>query len=232
MPSWTIHLKIGKELLKKTNYNKDRFLFGSLLPDTDYNWKIGRFAAHYYGNLKFPKCPSENMIDIEAFKRDYSNNLNDDLIKGYYVHLLTDNYYNEYIYYNKWVQKDGQVIGIKTNDGDIIEINNDLKLLGKYKHEDLELYGKRLYLQEDLLLPDDRDAIVSSIKLLKDNFIDEDNVKERITYLNKEYIDKFVDINIEEKDRDYIIFTEEELDELLNNCLKYLCDILKKDGLL
>lgn len=92
MPSWSIHLKIGKELNKKLNINNDSFMFGSLIPDADSDWKIGRFKAHYYGNLKFPKCPNENMIDLKAFINDYKEYMQNPLIIGYYCHLLTDNY--------------------------------------------------------------------------------------------------------------------------------------------
>ena len=62
-----IHLKNSKRLNKKLIIDNDQFMFGSLLPDTDSDGKLGRFKAHYYGNLHFPKCPNENRIDIDSF---------------------------------------------------------------------------------------------------------------------------------------------------------------------
>ena len=122
MPSWSIHLKIGKELNKILKIDEAKFMFGSLLPDTDKDWQINRFDAHYYGYLKFPKCPNENMIDLNRFLSDYKNKLFDPLIIGYYCHILTDNFYNEYIYYNKCVQdKDHNIIGVRRKDGTILQ---------------------------------------------------------------------------------------------------------------
>ena len=222
MPSWTIHMKIGKEILKKIKMDKDLFLFGSLIPDTDYDWKLKRFSAHYYGKLKFPICPYENMIDLQAFKKDYEEVLNNDMIKGYYTHLLIDNFYNEYIYKNKWVQKNNVVVGIKTIKGEIINVSDNYRLAGYYKHKDLELYGKRIFLKEELVLPDDTSKIKESIKLLKDGFIKEENVDKRIKYLHGDFIDNFVKVKEEEKELDYLLFTKEELDNLMNKCIEYV----------
>lgn len=50
MPSWSIHLKVGKELNKKLKLDNDLFMFGSLIPNTDKDWEKHRFEAHYYGD--------------------------------------------------------------------------------------------------------------------------------------------------------------------------------------
>ena len=228
MPSWSIHLKIGKELLKRMDLDKDKFLFGSTIPDTDYEWKLERFKAHYYGNLKFPKCPFENMIDIEAFLKDYKEVLNDDLIKGFYAHLLADNYYNEYIYYNKWIQKDNKVVGVKAIRGNIIDVKENNRLRADYKHKDLELYGKRLFKEDEVILPDNESKIIDSLKLLKDNFINEDNVRDRLKYLHGVFINKYLKEKEEDINKEYILFTKEELDNLLNNCIEYIYSKLRE----
>ncbi len=228
MPSWSIHLKIGKELVKELGLDKDKFLFGSLLPDTDYDWKVNRNLAHYYGKLKFPRCPSEDMVDIDGFINDYKDYLYDDLIKGYYAHLLADHYYNEYIYYNKWVQRDGKLVGVKTVKGDIIDVEDHYKLAARPKHRDLELYGKRLFLKEKIVFPEDEMKIIKYIDLLKDNFINKDNVIKRIKYLHSDYIDYFLKIREGEKGSKYKLFTEDELDNLLNGCIEYILEKLKE----
>ena len=219
MPSWSIHLKIGKELLKRYNYNKDKFLFGSLIPDTDYSWKYNRFIAHYYGNIKFTECQSEFKADIESFKKGYLKVLDDDLIKGYYVHLLADNYYNKYIYYNKWIQNDNRVIGVKTIKGNRI---CDYRTIVRYKHEDLALYGKKLFAKEELLLPNDGTNVIDSINNLKDGYITKENVFKRINYLHNKYLNEFIKMDKEEEEKDYTLFTQKELDDLLNSCIRYI----------
>ena len=91
-----------------------------------------------------------------------------------------------------------------------------------FKHKDLELYGKRIFLKEDLVLPDDTSKIKKSIKLLKDGFIKEENVDKRIKYLHGDFIDNFVKVKEEEKELDYLLFTKEELDNLMNKCIEYV----------
>ncbi len=232
MPSWSIHLKIGKKLNKKLKLDNDLFMFGSLIPDTDSDWNKHRFDAHYYGNLKYPKCPKENMIDLKSFISDYKDNINNPMIIGYYCHILTDYFYNEYIYYNKWVQNEkNEIIGIKRKDGTIIDIKNNLRDSLKYKHNDLELFGKRIFNSEELIIPNYSDKFIESINILKDRFINIDNVKKRINYLNDDF-KEFNKISDEEVNKEYELFTQEELDNLLNKCIDYIEIELKKEGIL
>ena len=183
-------------------------------------------------HLKFPKCPNENMIDLNGFLEDYKSKLNNPMIIGYYCHLLTDNFYNEYIYYNKWIQdKDNEVVGIKKNDGSIIDILEDYKLTGIYKHKDLELYGKRIFNTEQLIIPSNIDNIIQSLPLLNNEFITKENVINRLKYLNNEFIE-FNNINEEDINKEYELFNKEELDKLLNDCINYIIDELKKVGVM
>lgn len=232
MPSWSIHLKVGKELNKKLKIDNDLFMFGSLIPDTDNDWGKHRFEAHYYGELKYPKCPKENMIDLNSFLNDYKNKMNNPMIIGYYCHILTDYFYNEYIYYNKWIQdENNEIIGIKKKDGSIIDIRENFRDSLKYKHTDLELYGKRIFKSEELIFPEYNDKFIESIDLLKDKFITIDNVQFRINYLNSDFKD-FNKLLEEELNKDYELFTKEELDKLLIDCIRFIEDRLIEVGVL
>lgn len=221
MPSWGMHLKAAKELNKKFNLDMDNFLFGSLLPDTDQDWSKRRFYTHYYGKIFFENCPCETKIDIDEFLNDYKDKLNNDLILGYYCHLLLDNYYNNYIYSNKWVLNEkGELIGYKTYDDVLIKTVSDSKTAMRHKHKDLELYSKKLLSNEKLVLPKNSKKIEKSIGLLKDNFLTIKNVEDRIYFLNND----FIELNklSEEEIEEYDLFTEKELDKLLNSGIKYL----------
>ena len=195
MPSWPIHLKIAKEVNKKLNLDNDLFYYGNLIPDVDNNTKISRFTSHYYGNLKFPNC-NESMIDVEAFIKDYKDKMNNPLIIGYYCHLLTDNYYNDYICTNCLVINENKdAIGIKLNNGTIIDVDVEDKqrLKRKYKHDDLELYGKYL--------------------------LTEENVTERINFLNNDF---YKNNKLDKKTLEYKLFTKNELDTLIDSCAKFI----------
>lgn len=169
MPSWSIHLAIAKEVNKILKLDKDLFYFGNLIPDVDWGTSINRYQAHFYNDKKrYQKCKSEIMIDIEAFIKCYKNDLKNDLILGYLSHLLADSFYNEFVYTNAWVQDNNDnVVGIKFNNGKIkkIDINDKKREKRKYKHYDLELYGKYLFKDGFVNLPTNKKVVLDNVKI-------------------------------------------------------------------
>ena len=136
MPSCSIDLAIAKKVINKLNLNKDLFYYGNLIPDVDKNALIGRDKAHYDNhNIPFLNCPKEYMIDVDLFLKDYKEKLSNPLILGYYCHLLTDNFYNNEIYSNIWVQDSKHnIIGIKLKNGKILNIDKEDKIEEKEKN--------------------------------------------------------------------------------------------------
>ena len=224
MPSWSIHLKIAKELNNKYNLEPNSFLFGSVLPDTNEDWGYKRFDSHYYGTKVFPECPGENMIDIDKFLDEYKDHLDNPLVIGYYVHLLTDNYFNEYVYYNKWVQNNYEIIGARTLDGKIIPEKDDFRIKSSLKHGDFELYGKYLYDNHEVEVPSDSNEIIKNIGCLKNHFLSTEEVEKRVNFLNTE----FKGYNPFKEMSDYKLMTKEEIDGVLSGCIEYIDKELDK----
>lgn len=232
MPSWSIHLAITKEVNNKLNLNKDLFYYGNLIPDVDKNTKVGREEAHYDNhNIPYPICKKEYMIDIDSFLKDYKNKLSNPLILGYYCHLLTDNFYNNEIYSNIWVQDNKHnIIGIKLKNGKILNIDKDDKKRAKrkYKHNDFELYGKYLFKENKVELPRNSMIIKDNIKYLKNSFINNKLVDDRIKYLNNEFV-KFNKLKFNELifPHNYKLYSKNKLDKIFANCVDM---ILKKNN--
>jgi len=236
MPCWSIHLAVAKKLNNKLNLNKDIFYLGNLVPDIEYGSKVNRKCTHYYSDDSIcKKCISEILPNINNFFNDYKDKLNDDFILGYYIHLLTDYYYNNYIFSNCWVQNnDNEIIGIKLNNGKIINTDkNDIKTRKDYKHNDFLLYGKYLFNNNFVELPKYNNSIKDSIKLLKDNFYTETDMKERVEYLNTKFI-SLNKYNLKEilLGKRYKLLTKSEYDKLFNDCIEYILVELKKHDLL
>ena len=237
MPSWSIHLKVAKEVNKKLKVNKDLFYYGNLIPDVDKNTSINRYVAHYYNeNLPYPTCPKETMIDISHFKKDYLSCINNPLIMGYYCHILTDLFYNNAVYSKCWVQDEkNNIIGIKFKNGKVkkIDIEDKQKLKRKYKHKDFELYGKYLYNNNELEIPTEKEIILNNIKYLKNSFLNEELVSNRLEYLKNTFY-SFNKLSLIEKifKHRYCLFTKNELDSLLNECVLYVLKEIQstKDG--
>jgi len=233
MPSWSIHLKIAKMVNERLNLDKDNFYYGNLIPDVDRNTKIGRYKAHYYNkNLPFFNCPKEEMIDIDKFLNDYKKNISNPIVLGYYSHLLTDNFFNDYVYSNCWVlDGDKNIVGIKLKNGNVIniDIKDSKSLKKKYKHRDFELYGKYLFFYEKFDLSFNKEKIIENIDVLEGKFLSVELVNNRIKYLNGEF-KKFNKLNLFEKvfKHRYFLFDKKELDTLVDNCAKYVIKEIKK----
>lgn len=86
MPGFIIHIAVAQENLKKHNldYNKD-FIIGSVLPD----FTTDKSKTHY------GKSPA--YTNLKAFL--LNNDIETDLNKGKFLHLITD-----YLFYNYYVE--------------------------------------------------------------------------------------------------------------------------------
>lgn len=233
MPSWSIHLAIAKKVNEKLKLNKDLFYYGNLIPDVDRNSPINKYKAHYYdNNLPYFNCPKEHMININLFLKDYKDDLTNPLILGYYCHLLADYYYNLNVYTTKWLYDDkNNIIGIKLKNNKIIKIDKEdkRKLRKKYKHGDFELYGK--YLFNTLEIPTNSEIIKDNIKYLKDNLLTDELVDYRIKYLKTDF-KKNNKLTLKERliKNNYKLFTKEELDKMLEECVKLIIEKINDIG--
>lgn len=235
MPSWGIHLKLAKKLNNKLNLDKDLFAFGNLIPDVDNDSIYTRKEAHYYTGIRFKKCPNELKIDLNKFLNDYKDRLKNPMIIGYYCHILTDEFYNEYIYTNKWIQDENKnVIGIKCDDGNIIDVSKNFRESLKYKHSDLEKYGRYIYNSEELFIPNNIDMIFNNSSVLNDNFYSQENIEHRIDYLNNGEFKVFNKLSEDDINNQniYLLFNQKELDKLLNDCYLYILNKLNEEGII
>ena len=229
MPSWNVHLAIAKQVNKKLKLDKDSFYIGNLLPDVDYGMKKNRHETHYYG-IKCPKCPEEILPNYKEFIKNNKDNLSNPIILGELVHIMTDYFYNKYIYQNYWIQTDNdEVIGIKLLNGKIIKFDkNDTSFRKEYKHRDLELYGKYLFNNDKIDIPQYNDNIK---KFLISDIYTENDIEKRIDYLNTTYKDKnryalkeklfgikyrmISKTDLDKVFKDCVVFIEKELREIL-----------------
>ena len=201
MPCWSIHLGVSYEVNKNFNYDKDLIYFGSLLPDF-----LDRDYSHYYEN---------NSINFDKFLNDYKNDLKNPLIIGYYIHLLTDCFYNNYVSLNSFISdKDGKLIGIKLYDGNII-YNENKKELRAFKQNDFKNYGSYLVSNNLLELPFDADKIFKNTNELNIN-ISKDEIKKRINYFKS---DDFLNYN---SYNGYKLFSKEIYDKIYNDCINFI----------
>lgn len=95
MAQRTVHYVFGRLLAASCPVGEEkRFLFGSLLPDAVAD-KSERDASH----CVFRGADGTRYYDFGRFRRDFAAFIpGDPLCLGYYMHLVTDDFYREFCY--------------------------------------------------------------------------------------------------------------------------------------
>ncbi len=103
MPGFTIHIAIAKEYAKKHKQeikNINEFIEGTIAPDyiPIENKNINKNITHYgfWGDW----TRDDQKIYLNKFIEDPKVDLNQDYWKGYFLHILTDDYFDR-IYFRK-----------------------------------------------------------------------------------------------------------------------------------
>lgn len=141
MPTWGIHLAMANQINRKLNMEMNSFLLGNILPDVPNNYIVKNitnvipYEVTHYINIntdKYINLPS--FPDINLFIDKYKDNLNNPLVIGYLVHLLTD------LYWNTRFVNDYLTFGVT------IPFNS-------YKQKDLKLFEDYIVRRNKLILP-------------------------------------------------------------------------------
>lgn len=115
-----IHYVFGEIFSKQINLkDKNRFLLGSVLPDA-YAYVYDRDTTHY-------TIKTENQVyfDFCTFREQYLEQIfKDDLYLGYYMHLVEDAFYRQFIYNERFKMP-------RTHE-EVAILHNDYHILNSY----------------------------------------------------------------------------------------------------
>ena len=84
MASAIIHIAVANELNKKLKRNSSKLLIGTIAPDISKEIGQNKVKSHFLDSK------DTDIPNIKKFLNKYKNNLNDDFVLGYYIHLYTD----------------------------------------------------------------------------------------------------------------------------------------------
>ena len=155
--------------------------------------------------------------EYEKMYSKYQNKFKNPVLLGYLVHLLTDYYFNNYIYENYFIKDDnGKYIGYKKIDGSILYC--DFREANRAKQEDFKKFN-------------------DSITVRKNNFrfclnskyfseIDELKLDKKEIYAVGKYLDS--SHSKMKNNTNYQILTKDEMDILVKNCIQFIFDYLEK----
>lgn len=197
MASAVIHLAVANEINKKLNRDKSQLLIGAIAPD------ISKFIGEDKTKSHFLKELDSNIPDIESFLNKYKNNLTDDFVMGYFIHLYTDYLWFKYFvteFYDKPMitKLDGTVVKCSGNMLSLYVYNDytnlNIKLIDKY-NMDLKIFYNQLPKLSNIIeeIPMDKMGL-----LLSQMGIIIENSKEKKDYIfNIENLEKFIATSVE-----------------------------------
>lgn len=122
MAQRTIHYLFGDIFSEQVEIkNKQRFLLGSVLPDA-YADVCDRNKTHFKRKLDET---NQICFDFDSFKEQYFELMQkDDLYLGYYMHLVEDAFYREYIYCGRF--------NMPCSKEEVAVLHNDYHILNNY----------------------------------------------------------------------------------------------------
>ncbi len=210
MPSWGVHIAIANKLNKKLKLGSD-FIIGNVLPDATNGYIVSGISnvikhseTHY--NFEGENKPPKN--DVNKFMEVYGSKLNNPLIFGSLIHIMTDNYFNKYTKENH-VESESVAI---LNDGSI------LKGVVPWKLKQADFYKFADYLVQSKMVGE---AISLTNYTL--NYIENLNYELSLydIILIIEKINSIINKRVD-KIEEFKMFTLEELMSVFDNCYNYL----------
>ena len=220
MPSWITHIATANKLTQKIQMdNKDEFIFANVAPDILEGYIVKDISKiKTYDIVHFARAEERNGLvvplpDIDKFKKMYKSDFQNKFILGYYTHLLTDYYWNNYCYSNHFYMydKEKNQIRVKHLDGNdkiekwheaIIEKQKDFRLYTKHLQKQIEIGD----FDENKILADSNGFDLSKSDIL--NTIDYlKNIK-----------------NLEIKQEYYTMFNEEVLNQVFDKSIDFIAE--------
>ena len=165
----------------------------------------------------------EETANPDLFIKKYYDNLDNSIILGYLIHILTDKYLNEFMFNNFYIfDKDNKPIALKIKGKNKYLKANDIKII---KHQEFDKYDKYLLTHNYVTKFKNYDCI-NKVDILSDYQFDKEKLIKYIDKLNNE-IDKFTIFN-KINFKTYKLTTRKEFDKQIELCCKYIINYLNE----
>ena len=223
MPSWPIHLAMAKKLNQTLNLSND-FIIGNVLPDVLNGYEIENPSYIVHSDTthyRLNKHQQKYNIHTDYFINQYKENLNNDVILGYLVHLLTDSYFNMYTHQYHIIVKNDQRLTILKN-GNILEDKNIIPW--QLKQSDFKIFGQKLINDNALgSKPKASNHLLQEIAQIKECPLTENDLNKTIIKINN-----LIDNKEKYDQKSYQMFTEQELSDLFQACYFHIIKCLNQ----
>lgn len=222
MPTQMMHVAIAKKVNEKLELEQDLLYVGCLMT----NWTN---VEYHISHFKKATDGIEGLSNPDDFYNKYQNKLNDPIVIGYLIHILTDRFWNKYMLNNVYLyNEEKEVIGVKTKKKKELNLPEELiyELKAKtYNKYDNYLLGKNL------------------VDLIKDKIFEMPNLDE--IKITQEELDQKIDeynklVNNAKKKRmlkgmknnKNTLLNQKEFENNLERCAGYIYSYLKEKDII
>ncbi|MBQ2938138.1 MAG: hypothetical protein IJE05_04610 [Clostridia bacterium] len=226
MPSWITHLVTANKICDKLNIkDKNSFLFGNIMPDILNNHIVKNTNTHReYEITHFTDDIVINGIkyafpNFDKFFEGYKEKMNNPIVCGFYVHLITDYFWNK-LSYEKHFRNHNGFVEIQFIDGTTEEYEYDPAI--KVKQSDFRIfteYLKNNYEIDKIAYTDDLLNLskeITEIPLIKEDI-------EKTLYA----VDEYRKNKTASSKTNYRLFTQEILNVYFDESINFIVKKLK-----
>lgn len=198
MASSLIHVAVCNKLNKKLKRDRKKILIGTVAPD------ISKLIGETKKHTHFLISDDENIPDLDKFLSKYKDNLDDDFVLGYYIHLFIDYLWFKY-FMSEIYDKDKRLV--TKLDGTEVECYGQMLVLyiyNDYTNLNYSLTKKynldMSFLYEEIPIFDDiiEEAHMDKLNIVIDKFreIYENSKIHKDMIFNMDNVNKFIDLSI------------------------------------
>ena len=213
MPTHKMHMAIANKVNKTLKLDNDMVMIGSVLPDLTID------KRHRVSHFKNGEEGIEGTANPYKFLLKYKESLKNPVMVGYLIHLLTDRFFNSYVFQNYYIYDENtHLIGIKFHNEKVLM---PIEKIRYEKHRDFYVYDK--YLLETNRVDKFVDyKCIENIKDYEDAKFDKKLIKKYIDNAN-------IDIEHAKKGEffkhlgnTYKVMTQEELEKQFELCCEQI----------
>ena len=232
MPTWAIHLATAKRVSEKINIDKNIFTFGNILPDIPNEYvvkEITHHASHARTHFETDILVVEHIekrYDLRNFAEKYKNKFSNPLMLGYYVHLLTDYFWNDKTYGERGIyDEEKNRIGLILKDGERILCSKEKAR--QIKTQDFKIFSKYIYDHHLTDKPEYQEEIKEYLKEIDWITLEKSDIERTIAYISDRYTGK-VQVLEDGESTEYKIYSEKEMLELVDVAVIFILKMIKK----
>jgi len=221
MPTPMMHVAIAKKVNEKLFLEEDLLYIGCLMTNwTNVEYHVSHFKEENEG--------IEGLSNPDKYVSKYQDKLNDPIVIGYLIHLLTDRFWNKYMVNNVYLyNNENQVVGVKTKKRKKLNINQDS--IYELKKKTYDKYDNYLISKNLVDLIKEKILVLPSLDEIK---ITIEELDQKIYEYNKLVKDQKKKISFLSFNKNkYSLINQKEFEDNLERCAGYIYSYLKKNDI-